>query len=139
VGNSVNLIACHTNLDAAPGGIADIVAGALGLRDVSPLEPASAGWVKFVGFVPAEALDKVAAAVFAAGAGGIGHYSECGFSSNGTGWFTPGEGSRPAVGTAGKPARTPEVRWETVAPKERMGAMVKWPSRMRSRPSISTQ
>ena len=124
VQNHITLIACHTNLDAAPGGMADIAAEALGLRDVSPLEQASAGWVKFVGFVPAEALDKVAAAVFAAGAGGIGDYSECAFAGQGTGWFTPGVDSHPAVGEVAKPARVPEVRWETVAPKERAAAVV---------------
>jgi dinuclear metal center YbgI/SA1388 family protein len=125
VAHKINLIACHTNLDAAPGGIADIVAEALGLQDVTPLEPASAGWAKFVGFVPAEALDKVAASVFAAGAGGIGDYSECGFASEGVGWFTPGAGSHPAVGEVSKAERTAEVRWETVAPRERMGAVVR--------------
>jgi dinuclear metal center YbgI/SA1388 family protein len=125
VQNHLTLIACHTNLDAAPGGIADIAAEALGLRDVSPLEPASTGWVKFVGFVPADALDKVAAAVFEAGAGGIGDYSECAFATQGTGWFTPGLGSHPRVGELGSPERTPEVRWETVAPKERAAAVVR--------------
>jgi dinuclear metal center YbgI/SA1388 family protein len=125
VQNRITLVACHTNLDAAAGGLADIAAEALGLRDVAPLEPASAGWVKFVGFVPADALDKVAAAVFAAGGGGIGDYSECGFASEGTGWFTPGSGSHPAVGEVAKPERTPEVRWETVAPRERVAAVVR--------------
>jgi dinuclear metal center YbgI/SA1388 family protein len=125
VRNGLDLIACHTNLDAAPGGIADIAAEALGLRGATPFEPASAGWVKFVGFVPPEAADRVAAAVFAAGAGGIGAYSECGFASDGTGWFTPGSASHPAVGQVGRPERTPEVRWETVVPKERVAAVVR--------------
>lgn len=125
VANGVNLIACHTNLDAAPGGIADLAAGALGLCDVVPLEAASAGWAKFVGFVPAEAVEGVAAAVFAAGAGGVGDYSECAFASPGTGWFTPGTGCHPAVGEVGSRERAAEVRWETVAPKERMGAVVR--------------
>jgi dinuclear metal center YbgI/SA1388 family protein len=125
VRHDLSLIACHTNLDAAPGGLADIAAKALGLRDVSPLEPASAGWVKFAGFVPPEAVEGVAAAVFAAGAGGIGAYSECGFASEGTGWFTPGASSHPAVGRQGRPERTSEVRWETVVPKERVAAVVR--------------
>jgi hypothetical protein len=125
VKGGLNLIACHTNLDAAHGGIADIAAEALGLRDVTPLEPAPVSWVKFVGYVPAEAVERVAAAVFAAGAGGIGAYSECGFASEGTGWFTPGVSSNPAVGHVGKPERTLEARWETVVPKERLAAVVR--------------
>jgi putative NIF3 family GTP cyclohydrolase 1 type 2 len=83
VRHGVTLISCHTNLDAAPGGIADIAAGALGLREISALEPAASGWVKFVGFVPGDAVERVAAAVFAAGAGGIGNYSECAFAFSG--------------------------------------------------------
>ncbi len=125
VKGGLNLVACHTNLDAAQGGIADIAAQALGLRDVTPLESAPLSWVKFVGYVPHEAVERVAAAVFAAGAGGIGAYSECGFASDGTGWFTPGATSNPAVGRIGKAERTPEVRWETVTPKERLAAVVR--------------
>ena len=98
VAKQMTLIACHTNLDAAPGGLAEIAGEALGLRDMVPLEPSSAGWYKLVGFIPSEAVDAVAAAVFAAGAGGIGNYAECAFAANGTGWFTPGTGSHPAVG-----------------------------------------
>jgi dinuclear metal center YbgI/SA1388 family protein len=125
VRQGISVIACHTNLDSAPGGLADITAEALGLQNTVPLEPASAGWVKFVGFVPKEAVDRVAAAVFAAGAGGIGRYSECGFACSGTGWFTPGLGSQPTVGEPGRAERTPEVRWETVAPRESVGSVVR--------------
>ena len=124
VRHDVNVVSCHTNLDAAAGGIADIAAEALGLVDTSPLEPAAAGWLKLVGFIPSDAVDRVAAAVFAAGAGGIGDYSECAFASMGTGWFTPGAGARPAVGEAGRAERTPETRWETVLPKARTAAVV---------------
>ena len=72
VAEGMNLIACHTNLDAASGGLAEIAALALGLHDLVPLEPSAAGWFKLVGFIPSEAVGTVAAAVFAAGAGGIG-------------------------------------------------------------------
>jgi len=121
----INLISCHTNLDAAPGGLADIAGEALGLDGMVPIEPAAAGWFKFVGFIPREAVDTVAAAVFAAGAGGIGNYSECAFAAEGTGWFTPGSDSRPVVGEISRPERTPEVRWETVVPKVRLAAAVR--------------
>lgn len=125
VARDVNLIACHTNLDAAPGGLAEIAAGALGLGGQTPMIEAAAGWFKFVAFIPREAVDGVAAAVFAAGAGGIGKYSECAFAGDGTGWFTPGMGSDPAVGELSRPERTAEIRWETVAPKARVSAVVR--------------
>ncbi len=124
VSRQMSVISCHTNLDAAPGGLAEIAAEALGLQGLAPLEAASAGWFKLVGFIPVAAVDQVAGAVFAAGAGGIGEYSGCAFAVEGTGWFTPGMGSNPTVGRACVPERTPEVRWETVAPKARLAAVV---------------
>ena len=125
VAQHMTLIACHTNLDAAPGGLAEIAGEALGLRDMVPLEFADAGWYKLVGFVPAEAVDSVAAAVFASGAGGIEEYKDCAFAADGTGWFTPLPGSHPVVGQISRPERTPEVRWETVVPRGRLAAAVR--------------
>ncbi len=125
VRGEVSVVSCHTNLDAAEGGLSDIAADALGLQDRRPLVPAPAGWSKLVGFIPANAVERVAAAVFAAGAGGIGSYSDCAFATEGTGWFTPGEGATPTVGVIGRPERTVEVRWETVFAKERAGAVVR--------------
>jgi dinuclear metal center YbgI/SA1388 family protein len=125
ISEHVTLIACHTNLDSAEGGIAEITGAALGLQDMQPLEFALAGWCKLVGFVPESAVDDVAAAVFAAGGGGIGNYKDCAFATDGSGWFTPLPGSNPTVGEISRPERTPEVRWETVIPKGKVGKAVR--------------
>lgn len=125
VAERMTLISCHTNLDSAAGGLADIAGEALGLQAMAPLEPASAGWLKLVGFIPREAVEAVAAAVFAVGAGGIGTYRDCAFAAEGVGWFTPGPGSNPTVGIESRPERTPEVRWETVVPRNRLAAAVR--------------
>jgi hypothetical protein len=69
---------------------------------------------KLVVFVPADALDAVRDAVFAAGAGRIGDYERCSWYTTGTGTFLGGEGTRPAIGTAGSEERVPELRLETV-------------------------
>ena len=121
----MTVIAFHTNLDSAPGGLADIAAKALGLDGTAPLEFASAGWYKLVGFVPVDAADAVAAAVFAAGGGGIGRYKDCAFAAEGVGWFTPQPGSNPTVGKLARAERTSEVRWETVVPRAMLGAAVR--------------
>jgi dinuclear metal center YbgI/SA1388 family protein len=120
----INLVACHTNLDAAPEGLADIAGEALGLQGMAPLQRACAGWYKLVGFVPAEALETVAAAVFADGAGAIGGYRECAFAAEGRGWFTPGPDAHPVVGRVAQPERTPEIRWETVVPRARVSVAI---------------
>jgi hypothetical protein len=69
--------------------------------------------------VPAEALDAVRDAVFAAGAGRIGDYERCSWYTEGTGTFLGGESTDPAVGEAGREERIAEYRLETVYPAER--------------------
>jgi dinuclear metal center YbgI/SA1388 family protein len=124
VRGNMNLFANHTNLDSSEGGLGSIAAEALGLTDAVPLRRSPAGWSKFVGFVPLEAAEKVAAAVFAAGAGSIGEYEGCAFSGEGKGWFTPGPDAHPAVGQLSIPERASEIRWETVVPRNRLGAVI---------------
>lgn len=118
------VIAAHTNLDFAAGGLCDILGEAVGLEDLVPLE-ASPGpdRSKIVVFVPADALDVVRAAAFAAGAGHIGNYTECGFAVEGQGTFLPGAGARPAVGRVGRPSAVREHRLEVVVDARRAGAV----------------
>jgi hypothetical protein len=75
---------------------------------------------KLVVFVPAEALDPVRDAVFAAGAGRIGDYERCSWYTEGTGTFLGGESTHPTTGAAGREERVPELRLETVMPAERL-------------------
>ena len=79
---------------------------------------------KLVVFVPAEALDAVRDAVFAAGAGRIGQYERCSWYAEGTGTFLGGPGTDPAVGERGVEERVPELRLETVFPEERQDEVV---------------
>ena len=80
---------------------------------------------KLVVFVPAEALDAVRDALFAAGAGRIGSYERCSWYAEGTGTFFGGEGADPAIGEAGREERVAELRLETVYPVEREGEVVR--------------
>jgi hypothetical protein len=74
---------------------------------------------KLVVFVPAEALDAVRDAVFAAGAGRIGEYERCSWYAEGTGTFFGGEGASPTLGERGREERVAELRLETVFPADR--------------------
>ena len=80
---------------------------------------------KLVVFVPAEALDVVRDAVFAAGAGRIGDYERCSWYTEGTGTFLGGEGANPTIGERGREERVPEVRLETVYPVDREEEVVR--------------
>ena len=108
----------HTAFDVAPGGCADSLAAVLGIEAAAGFGPL---WgddtTKVVTFVPAEAADRLAAALAAAGAGDVGNYSECSFRAAGIGTFVPGEAASPAAGTGGVLNREDEVRLEMVVPK----------------------
>ncbi|WP_248926643.1 Nif3-like dinuclear metal center hexameric protein [Paenibacillus hamazuiensis] len=107
----------HTNLDVADGGINDLMAEALGLKGLTHLEAVHTEKLKkLVVFVPEDHHEKLQQALFASGAGWIGHYSHCSFNIEGTGTFLPQEGTDPYIGKPGKLEKVNEVRLETVVP-----------------------
>lgn len=120
----VAYFAAHTNLDGAAGGLCDLVAHELGLLDLHPLVRADAGWKKFVGFVPSDAVERISRAVFAAGAGRIGEYRDCAYAGCGEGTFVPGPAATPHVGSSGRRERVVEVRFETVVPAQSLAPVV---------------
>lgn len=115
--DGVAVIAAHTNLDKAHGGIADVVAEMLGLEAAAPLAPAAADALKLVGFVPADDADLVRTALFAAGAGVIGEYGHCSWAVEGQGTFFGREGAKPTLGQAGRDETVSELRLEVVFPR----------------------
>lgn len=115
----------HTNADAAADGVAEALATALGLVDLEPLVPLPDGGLdKHVVFVPLDATERVLDAMAGAGAGAIGDYSRCAWTSTGTGTFLPGDAASPAVGERGRVERVEEDRLEMVAPRGRRAAVV---------------
>lgn len=76
-------------------------------------------FVKIVVFAPVKHADVVRKALGDAGAGEIGKYSHCSFSSRGIGRYKPLEGARPAIGEVGKLEEVEEERIEVVCPKNR--------------------
>ena len=113
----------HTALDVADGGTNDVLADVLGLVDRRPLRPsgAKARECKLVTFVPPENIDAVADALFAAGAGRIGDYSQCSFRTEGHGSFFGEHGTHPAAGQAGRRETTQEIKIETVLTLSKVG------------------
>lgn len=68
-------------------------------------------------YSPLDATESVLAAVFAAGAGAVGDYTECAWVVEGTGQFRPGPGADPAIGRVGDLERLPEHRVEVTFPR----------------------
>ena len=113
------LYIAHTNADAPTDGVSESLAVALGLRDVTPLEPAPAEPLdKVVVFVPGADADAVRRALAEAGAGRIGRYDSASFTSPGEGRFRPLDGATPAIGSVGELELVDEVRVEVVSPRD---------------------
>ncbi len=118
----------HTALDAAHGGVNDGLADIIGIENAKPIgdyvnNPAGDNY-KLVVFVPVESANKVADAMFAAGAGHIGNYSHCGFAAQGQGTFLPLEEARPAVGKRGSFEKVAEMRFETIVPADKLAKVI---------------
>ena len=76
--------------------------------------------VKIVVFVPESHTDAVRDAMGKAGAGKIGKYTFCSFSSKGTGRFKPEDGAHPAIGEVGKLESVQEERIEVICDRNLM-------------------
>ncbi|HVU95050.1 MAG TPA: Nif3-like dinuclear metal center hexameric protein [Puia sp.] len=113
----IAIYAIHTNLDnVVAGGVNGRIAQRLGIVGGKPLLPREGTLQKLYCFVPSDHLESVRAAVFAAGAGHIGGYSECSYSVEGTGTFTAGVGTNPYVGEPGRRHYEKEGRLEVIVP-----------------------
>lgn len=124
VREGIAIVSAHTNLDCGANGINDWLATALGVEKAEPLKPGGGDLLKLVVFVPSGYEERVAAALFEAGAGAVGHYDSCSFRTDGVGTFRPGEASKPFIGEAGILERVREIRLETLLTREVQGRAI---------------
>lgn len=116
--HDITVYAAHTNLDVAEGGVNDLLADALQLKNTKVFVPTyEVPLKKLAVFVPKEDADKVRTALGDAGAGALGNYTHCSFSSEGIGSFRPGEGSNPHIGEQGKQEYVEEIKIECIFPE----------------------
>ncbi|HSB93372.1 MAG TPA: Nif3-like dinuclear metal center hexameric protein [Flavitalea sp.] len=118
VKNDIAIFAIHTNLDNIIGGVNGRIADLLGLNDRKVLAPFEGNFLKLVIYVPNAQLNQVGDAIFAAGAGTIGNYSECSFSVTGFGTYKGNEKANPFAGSPGMRHEEPETRFEVILPAE---------------------
>jgi dinuclear metal center YbgI/SA1388 family protein len=116
----VALLTAHTNADVPPDGVNESLARAVGIEDPRVLlgdDDALEHLDKLVAFVPDEHADAVRRAVGGAGAGSIGGYDQCTFTSVGEGRFRPLPGADPVLGEVGELEVVREARIESVFPR----------------------
>ncbi len=114
--NDIAIYAIHTNLDNVITGVTGKMASMLGLQNISILSPKENTLKKLYTFAPVDKADPVRTALFAAGAGNIGNYSETSFNTDGTGTFKAGEGANPFAGNVGTLHYEKETKIEVLFP-----------------------
>jgi len=128
VKSGINVFSFHTAFDMAVGGVNDSLAKIVGMENAEPIgdfvDSPEGDYLKVITFVPAEDVNKVADAMFKAGAGAIGNYSSCSFQSQGTGTFLPLEGANPAIGKKGKLEKVNEIKLESIVPEAKIEAVI---------------
>lgn len=114
--NDIAIYAIHTNLDHVMNGVNRKICDKLGIQKPVILSPKVGVLKQLVTFCPTEHAENIRKALFDAGAGSIGNYSECSFNSEGMGTFKAGPGANPFTGEIGKQHQEFEMRIEVIYP-----------------------
>lgn len=119
--HDIALYAIHTNLDNVLAGVNGKIAERLGLQAISILSQKEMAYRKLAVFIPHDHADVLRQALFAAGAGTIGLYSECSYNLEGYGTYKASEEAKPFSGKTGELHSEPELKIEVIYPiyKER--------------------
>ncbi|MCD4747064.1 MAG: Nif3-like dinuclear metal center hexameric protein [Bacteroidales bacterium] len=110
------IYAIHTNLDNVNDGVNSIICQKLGIKNTKILLRKNGLLRKLITFCPVDNTEQLKNALFEAGAGHIGNYDCCSFSSQGTGSFRPMKNANPYVGNIEKLHHENEIKIETIYP-----------------------
>ncbi len=116
IANNIALYAIHTNLDSIATGVNAKICDKIGLNNCKILAPKNGILKKLCFFVPIASAEAVKNAIFNAGAGEIGNYSNCSFSVSGEGTFKANDNANPYVGEKNQTHKEQEQRLEVVYP-----------------------
>lgn len=123
--NDIAIYAIHTNLDNVWDGVNKKIADKLELKNTQILQTGNDNFSKLTFFVPQTHTEIVLAAVHSAGAGVVGNYSSCAFSTAGMGQFCANDGAAPFVGTINQVEKVVEDKVEVVLPTHLQNQVLK--------------
>ena len=115
--NDIAIYAIHTNLDNVHNGVSAKIAEQLGLENCKILAPKSDLLRQLVVYCPLDNAEELKSALYEVGAGTVGDYDQCSFSSVGKGTFRANENCNPFVGEIGEQHTEDEERIEVIYPK----------------------
>ena len=122
--HEIALYAIHTNLDNHQEGVNKRIADKIGLVNTHILLPKKGTLVKLSVFVPEESTHTLSQAMFEAGAGSIGNYTECSFQSKGQGTYKPNKNAKPSKGNINQNSIENEMKLEFLVPLDRIGGVL---------------
>ena len=96
--HKIAIFAIHTALDNAFEGSNAGLCEIIGLENKAILIPQAGTIKQLTTYVPVANVDAVRTALFASGAGSLGNYTECSFSTTGTGTYKGNQQSNPVIG-----------------------------------------
>ena len=122
--NNIAIYACHTNLDNVAHGVNKEICDRLHLINTHILSPKSNTLGRLITYAPQENAAQVTQALNDAGAGQIGEYKNCAFTSSGTGQFEPSHQATPHIGSSGQLEYVEEMKIEVIFPTYLEGQII---------------
>lgn len=122
--NNISLYASHTCFDVSPKGINAYVSHKYQLHNKSFLGDWSENFHGLELYIPTDYAEQMMKFLFELGVGKIGMYSDCAYTLDGTGRFTPGEFAKPAIGINNIPEKTMETKIEAIFPRKSKNAVI---------------
>lgn len=122
--NDIAIYAIHTNLDNVSSGVNRKIGEKLGLKNLQILASKTTLLKKLITFVPNEHLENVRESLFSSGAGEIGDYDQCSFTSEGKGTFRGNENTSPFVGSKEERHTEAETKLEVILTKNILPAVI---------------
>jgi dinuclear metal center YbgI/SA1388 family protein len=114
--NEISIYAIHTNLDNHHEGVNKKIAEKLGLVNYQILAPKKHIINKLTVHSPINSAEILREALFEAGAGDIGNYSNCSFNTIGEGTFKGNQKSNPTIGEKETLQNQSEIKIEVIFP-----------------------
>jgi dinuclear metal center YbgI/SA1388 family protein len=115
--NDIAIYAVHTALDNHSEGVNKIMCNYLDITDTKILIPKKNHICKLITYTIPENAILLRNALFEAGAGNIGHYEDCSFSSNGIGTYMGNQHSNPEIGERFEFMEAEEIKIEVTFEK----------------------
>lgn len=110
ISNNIAIYSMHTALDNTNLGVNSKICDVLEIKNPKILIPKNGVIKKLTTYVPKSNIENLKNALFTAGAGTIGNYSNCSFSTEGVGTFRANKKANPTVGKIGETHQEEEIQ-----------------------------